>query len=281
MSARRGGRFRHRGLVAGAVILVALAFAALVVPSLSPYAYSDIDLQSIKQPPSSSHWMGTDELGRDLGSRLMIGARISLAIGLAGALAASLLGSGIGALAGYYGGWVDGVTMRAVDLLLAVPLLPVLIVISAFTRPSVQALVALVAAFTWMQTARLVRGSFLSLKEQEFAEAARALGASDHRIIFRHLLPNALAPLSVAAALLVGRVIVMESVLSFLGLGVQPPMPSWGNLLYGAQNYLATEPWLATFPGLFIFVAVLGVNLVGDGLREALLPEDHGVLETK
>lgn len=269
-----GGRFSHRGLVAGVGILVLLAVAALTVPSLSPYRYSEIDLQAIKQPPTVSHWMGTDELGRDLGTRLMIGARISLAIGLAGALVASLIGAGIGAIAGYYGGWVDAVTMRTVDLLLAVPILPVLIVISAFARPSVEALVLLVAAFTWMQTARLIRSCFLTLKEQEFAEAARAVGASDRRIIFRHLLPNAVAPLSVAAALLVGRVIVMESVLSFLGLGVQPPMPSWGNLLYGAQNYLATEPWLATFPGVFIFIAVLGVNLVGDGLREALLPED-------
>jgi len=257
-------------------LLASLAIGALIVPLLSPYPPSEIDLGAIKQPPSTSHWMGTDELGRDLGTRVMVGARISLAIGLAGALVASLLGAGIGAISGYYGGWVDAVTMRAVDLLLAIPILPVLIVISAFTRPSVAALVLLVAAFTWMQTARLIRGSFLSLKEQEFAEAARAVGASDRRIIFLHLLPNAFAPLSVAAALLVGRVIVMESVLSFLGLGVQPPMPSWGNLLYGAQNYLATEPWMATFPGVFIFIAVLGVNLAGDGLREALLPEEGG-----
>jgi peptide/nickel transport system permease protein len=263
----------NRGLRAGAVVLLVLAFSGVVVPFVSPYLYSEIDLQAIKQPPSVAHWMGTDELGRDLGTRLMIGARISLAIGLAGALVATVLGAGIGALAGYYGGWLEGLTMRAVDLLLAVPILPVLIVISAFTRPSVEALVLLVAAFTWMQTARLVRGAFLSLKEQEFAEAARAVGASDRRIVFLHLLPNAIAPISVASALLVGRVIVMESVLSFLGLGVQPPMPSWGNLLYGAQNYLATEPWLATFPGVFIFLAVLGVNLLGDGLREALLPE--------
>jgi peptide/nickel transport system permease protein len=161
-----------------------------------------------------------------------------------------------------------------VDLLLAVPILPVLIVVSAFTRPSVSALVLLVAAFAWMQTARLVRGVFLTLKEQEFAEAARALGASDSRVILKHLLPNAVAPISVASALLVGRVIVMESVLSFLGLGVQPPSPSWGNLLYGAQNYLATEPWMATFPGILIFLAVLGVNLLGDGLREAFQVTD-------
>lgn len=262
-------RWSNGALQVGTIVLASMVFAAVCVPPLSPYLYSEIDLQAIKEPPSQHHWMGTDELGRDLATRLMIGARISLLIGLTGALVATLIGAGIGSLAGYYGGWVDAVTMRAVDLLLAVPILPVLIVISAFTRPSVSALVLLVAAFAWMQTARLVRGVFLTLKEQEFAEAARALGASDSRVIVRHLLPNAIAPISVASALLVGRVIVMESVLSFLGLGVQPPMPSWGNLLYGAQNYLATEPWMATFPGILIFFAVLGVNLLGDGLREA------------
>ncbi len=256
----------------GATVLVVLGLMALFVPSLSPYVYDEIDLGAIKQPPTKSHWMGTDELGRDLGTRVMVGARISLAIGLAGALVATVLGAGVGALAGYFGGWVDSVAMRVVDMLLSVPILPVLIVVSAFTRPSVVTLVLLVASFAWMQTARLIRGVFLTLKEQEFTEAARATGASDGRIIVRHLLPNAVAPLSVVSALLVGRVIVMESILSFLGLGVQPPIPSWGNLLYGAQNYLATEPWLATFPGVFIFLAVLGVNLLGDGLRESLLP---------
>jgi peptide/nickel transport system permease protein len=267
-------RFSNWALRAGTMVLAGLVLAAVFVPTLSPYLESEIDLQAIKQPPSRDHWMGTDELGRDLGTRLMVGARLSLLIGLAGALVATFIGAGMGSLAGYYGGWVDNLSMRTVDLLLAVPILPVLIVVSAFTRPSVAALVLLVAAFAWMQTARLVRGVFLTLKEQEFAEAARALGASDSRLILRHLLPNAVAPISVASALLVGRVIVMESVLSFLGLGVQPPMPSWGNLLYGAQNYLATEPWMATFPGILIFLAVLGVNLLGDGLREAFQVTD-------
>jgi peptide/nickel transport system permease protein len=211
--------------------------------------------------------MGTDELGRDVATRVLVGARLSIAIGLAGALVATLLGAGLGGAAGYYGGFLDGAVMRLVDLQLAVPLLPVLIVISAVTRPSVGLLALLIAAFAWMQPARIARGEVLRLKELELTEAARASGATDARVIGLHLLPNALGPLAVAGAILVGRVIVVESVLSFLGLGVQPPEPSLGNLLYGAQASLATEPWLAVFPGLFIFWIVLGVNLVGDGLR--------------
>lgn len=252
----------------GTTLLLLLAVCAALVPVLSPYGFDQVDLRAIKAPPSPAHWMGTDELGRDVATRLMVGARISLVIGLAGAVVATLIGAGSGALAGYYGRWIDGLAMRSVDLLLAVPLLPVLIVVSAFTRPSVAGLVLLVAAFAWMETARLMRASFLSLRERAFAQAARAVGASDLRVMLRHLLPNTLAPLSVSAALLVGRVIVIESVLSFLGLGVQPPLPSWGNMLYGAQTTLSTEPWLATFPGLFIFLTVLAVNLVGEGLRE-------------
>jgi peptide/nickel transport system permease protein len=210
--------------------------------------------------------MGTDELGRDVATRVFTGMRLSLAIGLAGALAASLLGAGLGSIAGYSGGLVDAALMRLVDLQLSIPVLPVLIVISAVTRPTVAVLVLLVAAFAWMEPARIARGEILRLKEQEFAQAASALGASSARVVGRHLLPNAAGPLIVAGAILVGRVIVMESVLSFLGLGVQPPDPSLGNLLYGAQASLATEPWLAVFPGLFIFWIVLAVNLVGDAL---------------
>jgi peptide/nickel transport system permease protein len=251
---------------AGAVALGVAALLAALVPHLSPYGHDQIDLSSIKVPPGPGHWMGTDELGRDVATRVFTGMRLSLAIGLAGALAASVLGAGLGSIAGYSGGLVDGALMRLVDLQLSIPVLPVLIVISAVTRPTVPVLVLLVAAFAWMEPARIARGETLRLKEQEFAQAAAALGASGARVVGRHLLPNAAGPLIVAGAILVGRVIVMESVLSFLGLGVQPPDPSLGNLLYGAQASLATEPWLAVFPGLFIFWIVLAVNLVGDGL---------------
>jgi peptide/nickel transport system permease protein len=251
---------------AGAVALGVAALLAALVPHLSPYGHDQIDLSSIKVPPGPAHWMGTDELGRDVATRVFTGMRLSLSIGLAGALAASLLGAGLGSIAGYSGGLVDAALMRLVDLQLSIPVLPVLIVISAVKRPTVAVLVLLVAAFAWMEPARIARGEILRLKEQEFAQAASALGASGARVVGRHLLPNAAGPLIVAGAILVGRVIVMESVLSFLGLGVQPPDPSLGNLLYGAQASLATEPWLAVFPGLFIFWIVLAVNLVGDAL---------------
>ncbi len=251
---------------AGLATLAAAALLAVLVPFVSPYRYDEIDLSTIKDPPGPTHWMGTDELGRDFATRVFVGARLSLAIGLAGALAASFLGAGLGAVAGYLGGLVDGVVMRLADLQLSIPVLPVLIVISAVFRPGVAVLVLLVSAFAWMEPARIARSEVLRLKELEFTEAAKALGAKSPRVIGRHLLPNAAAPLVVGAAILVGRVIVMESVLSFLGLGVQPPDPSLGNLLYGAQSSLATEPWLAVFPGLLIFWIVLAVNLVGDGL---------------
>ncbi len=249
---------------AGGLLLIALVLVALVGPLLSPYTVDGIELSEIRVAPEASHWMGTDELGRDVATRVLAGTRLSLVIGLAGALAATLIGAGVGAVSGYRGGATDQAMMRLVDLQLSVPILPVLIVISAIARPSVALLVLLVSSFAWMEPARIVRSEFLRLKELPFAEAAKASGASDSRVIIRHLLPNALPPLVVAATLLVGRVIVMESVLSFLGLGVQPPRPSLGNLLYGAQASLATEPWLAMFPGLFIFWIVLSVNLVGD-----------------
>jgi peptide/nickel transport system permease protein len=255
------------GSAGSLALLTFIGLAALVGPSLSPYAYDEVRLEAIRKPPSAGHWLGTDELGRDVATRLMVGARISLGIGIAGAFAATFLGATIGGLAGYYGGVIDAIAMRMVDGLLSIPLLPILIVISAFARPSVPVLGLLVAAFAWMETARLARGSFVSLKEREFAAAARALGASDLRIMWRHLLPNAVAPLAVASMLLVGRVMVLESVLSFLGLGVQPPVPSWGSMLYGAQTTLGTEPWLAAFPGLMIFVVVLAVNLLGEALK--------------
>lgn len=250
----------------GLAALAAAAILATLVPLASPYRFDEIDLASIKNPPGRAHWMGTDELGRDVGTRVFVGARLSLAIGLAGALVASALGAGLGSVAGFFGGLVDAALMRLVDLQLSIPVLPVLIAISALFRPTVAVLVVLVSAFAWMEPARIARSEVLRLKELPFTEAAKALGASSPRVIGRHLLPNAASPLIVAAAILVGRVIVIESVLSFLGLGVQPPDPSLGNLLYGAQASLATEPWLAVFPGVLIFWIVLAVNLVGDGL---------------
>lgn len=248
----------------GAVALTVLVVLAIVGPIVSPYTVDAIDLSVIREAPTGPHWMGTDELGRDVATRVLAGARLSLIIGLAGALVATLIGATIGAISGYRGGAVDQAMMRLVDFQLSIPILPVLIVVSAITRPGVALLVILVSSFAWMEPARIVRGELLRLKELPFAEAARASGATETRVILRHLLPNAMTPLIVAATLLVGRVIVMESVLSFLGLGVQPPAPSLGNLLYGAQSSLATEPWLAVFPGLFIFWIVLSVNLVGD-----------------
>lgn len=258
-----------RALAAGLLGLGLVSLLATLGPLVSPYSYHQIDLTGIKSPPDALHWMGTDELGRDVATRVFVGARLSLAIGLAGAFVATVLGAGLGALAGYRGGLVDSAVMRFVDLQLSVPILPVLIVVSAVLRPKVVLLVLLVAAFAWMEPARIARGELLRLRELEFTEAAKAAGATSLRVVGRHLLPNAATPLIVAGAILVGRVIVMESVLSFLGLGVQPPEPSLGNLLYGAQASLATEPWLAVFPGVFIFWIVLAVNLAGDGLSRS------------
>jgi peptide/nickel transport system permease protein len=265
-----------RRFVLGLASLALLSGLAVVLPWLSPYRYDEIDLATIKSAPGAAHWMGTDELGRDVATRVLVGARLSLAIGIAGAVVASLAGAGLGSLAAYVGGLVDAASMRLVDLQLSVPVLPVLIVISAIARPNVLLLILIVAAFAWMEPARIARGEVLRLKELELTEAARASGASSLRVVFRHLLPNAAPPLIVAAAILVGRVIVIESVLSFLGLGVQPPDPSLGNLLYGAQASLATEPWLAVFPGLFIFWIVLAVNLVGDSLSRPSSASGNG-----
>jgi peptide/nickel transport system permease protein len=263
---------RHRLALAGGVGLVGLLLVALLGPVVTPYEFDKMDLASIRQPPSWRHPFGTDELGRDLLTRIMYGARISLGVGLLSALIATLVGTLTGAVAGYWGAWTDNVLMRLVDLMLAIPLLPIVIVLSTVLEPSVGMLVLIIGLFGWMVTARLVRGSFLSLKEQEFTLAAQVLGARPTRIIVRHLLPNAAAPIIVAGTLSVGSAIILESILSFLGMGIQPPTPSWGNMLQGAQSTMATKPWLAIFPGLFIFLSVMCVNFLGDGLRDALDP---------
>jgi peptide/nickel transport system permease protein len=254
-----------RRALAPLVILGALIGLAVVGPFLS--ASSDaIDLAGRRSAPSLAHWFGTDELGRDLLARVLSGARISLAVGLCSAAVSSALGVSIGAVAGYAGGLIDAALMRLTDAMLAVPRLPLLMVVASIARPSVPVLVAMIGLSGWMETARVVRADIATLKTRDFVEAAHAAGARTMRIIGRHLLPNAAGTVAVATTLAVGRAILLESALSFFGVGVQPPTASWGNMLYQAQTTMTTEPWLAVFPGLFIFVTVLAVNRLGDAL---------------
>lgn len=266
---------RHRPATISLVVLILLALVALASPWLAPYdpRAQNIDIMGVPQPPSATHWMGTDVLGRDLLSRVMFGARVSLMVGLLSASMAALIGTLIGALAGYHGGRIDDLLMRFVDLMLSIPILPMTILLAGILRPSVALIVVIIGTFGWMGTARLVRGRFLSLRESEFVEATHALGGSPGRVILRHMLPNALGPIVVATTLAVGGAIMLESALSFLGLGVQPPTPTWGNLLNESRQWLSLAPWLAIFPGLFILITVLAVNFLGDGLRDALDPK--------
>ena len=272
---------RHRPALIGAAAISILALTAVFAPVVSPYDPEKFDLNIRVQPPSTAHIMGTDELGRDLFTRILYGGRISLTIGvLAMALAVSV-GTLVGALAGFYGGWIDSSLMRVTDVFLAFPRLFVLILVTTVLRqlnlPWLRAsdwppIAAVIGLLSWMSIARLVRAEYLSIKEKEFIEAARGVGADDARIIFRHILPNAASPLIVAATLGVAASIITESGLSYLGFGVQPPTPTWGNLLQNAQAQMTYAPWTAIFPGLMIFMAVIAINYIGDGLRDALDP---------
>ncbi len=263
---------RHRLALASVVVLGVLSAACLGAPLLAPYAFDAIDLSSIQQAPSEDHLMGTDDLGRDLFTRVLYGGRVSLLIGVLSAVLATVLGSAVGVVAGFYGRAVDNVLMRMTDVAYAIPTLPLLIVLASYTEATAVSMAVVVGLLSWMTTARVVRGEVLSLKEMAFVEAARSLGASSGRIIWRHLLPNALGPIVVGATLAVGNAIILESSLSFLGLGVQPPTPTWGNMLMDAQATMATKPWLTIFPGLAILLTVLAVNFIGDGLQDALDP---------
>lgn len=265
---RRFGR--NRLALFGLLVLLLIALAAVFAPHLVRYGYNQLDLAHMDAAPGYPHWLGTDDLGRDELTRILYAGRVSLTIGLLAAAAAALVGSAIGATAGYYGGWTDSLLMRFTDLALSVPPLPLIIVLSAVLKPSTGLLIMLIAGVGWMGTARLVRGVFLTIRQEDYVEAARAVGASHIRIIVRHALPNAMAPVIVATTLAVGNAIISESVLSFLGVGVRPPTPSWGNMLQAAQTTMATKPWLSIFPGVFILLSVLSVNALGDGLRDAL-----------
>lgn len=270
-------RFLKRPLaVVGLVFLVLMALVVVFGPMISPYTFDGQDFSLIGSPGpmTAEHWLGTDELGRDALTRLIYGGRVSLAVGLAGAVISTLVGTLIGAFAGFYRGWTDTLLMRFTDVMLSIPTLPLVLLLSGLFRPSPVLLVAIVGTLIWMGTARLVRSQFLALREREFVEAARALGAGGFRLMFRHILPNAIGPITVAATLAVGSAIMLESALSFLGFGIQPPVPTWGNLLNSASSWLSVAPWLAIPPGLCILFTVLSVNFLGDGLRDALEPKE-------
>jgi peptide/nickel transport system permease protein len=263
---------RHKLAIGSAVVLILMGLSAALAPLLTPYTFAEQNLLERLQSPSLTHYFGTDQLGRDLFTRVLYGGRISLLVGVSVALSAGIIGAVIGSMAGFYGGWIDNLLMRVTDLFLSIPFLVILIIASTWLGGSVLDIVIILTLFFWMPDARIVRGVFLSLKEKEFVEAARASGATNKRIMFNHMLPNAMGPIIVNATLSVAAAILTESALSFLGFGVQPPTPTWGNLLYQSRNFITLAPWLVWFPGLAILITVLAVNFLGDGLRDALDP---------
>ena len=278
-------RFRkHPGAVVGAILLTIVILSTVLVP-LSPYDPETSDLKSRLESPSWRHPFGTDALGRDMLTRVLYGGRISLFVGLMVVVITLAIGVPIGAIAGYFGGWIDNLLMRIIDATLALPSLLVLILLGAILREvkipfieknNVLTIAVVIGLLSWMTVARLVRAIFLTLRNMEYVQAARALGASNSKIIVGEILPNGLGPIIVESTLEIGWAIMEESGLSFLGFGIRPPTPSWGNLLSNAQEHLTQHPWLAIFPGIMIFITIISVNYIGDGLRDALDP--HKVL---
>ena len=263
---------RHKLALISAAVLLILAAMVILAPWIAPYPFDAIDPTQFRKPPSPAHIMGTDDIGRDLFTRLLYGGRISLAIGIFSAMVGSGVGTLMGSLAGYYGKALDNLIMRVTDVAFSIPSLPLLIILSAYAKSAIPVMILVIGLLSWMSTARIVRATVLSIRERDFTLAARAVGAPDARIIARHILPNALAPIIVGATLGVGGAIIAESSLSFLGLGVQVPTPSWGNMLQDSQSTMASRPWLTIFPGMAILITVLGINFLGDGLRDALDP---------
>jgi peptide/nickel transport system permease protein len=268
---------RHRAAIVSLVVL-ALIVAVMFGSALwigSEAARTGVDLDNINAPPSLAHPMGTDQAGADVLVRILLGGRVSLTVGFLAMVLAMTLGAFVGAFSGYYGGWVDAVLMRITDTMLSVPLLLVVVILASVLRgifDTVLVIIIVIGITNWMTVARIVRANFLSLRNKEFVEAARCIGADNQRIIFRHILPNTMAPIIVAATLEVANAILLEAYVSFLGQGIQPPTPSWGNMISGAQEVIYRAPWLAIFPGLMITLTVLSINFIGDGLRDALDP---------
>jgi peptide/nickel transport system permease protein len=263
---------RHKPAVVAVVILAAVAASAALAPVLAPYPLTQPDLLAALQPPSWRHLMGTDAIGVDLFTEVLWGGRISLAIGLGSAVVGMTLGGLVGAISGYFGGIVDTVLMRLTDIALSIPALFLVLVFTRLIGASPAAMVAIIGVTSWMYPARIMRSQVLTVRERDYVEAARALGATNRRIIWREIVPNAVAPLIVNATLLAGAAIVIEATLDFLGAGLAPPNVSWGLLLNEAQSNQVDAPWLAVFPSIMIFLVVLSVNLIGDGLRDAIDP---------
>jgi peptide/nickel transport system permease protein len=264
---------RHRLAVIGLVSIVILVLACAFGPPLLPFNDIHIDLRHRFQAPfDGPHLFGSDQLGRDLLARLLMAGRISLTVGFVAMILSTAVGVVIGTVAGFYGGWVSSVLMRFVDAVLCFPTIFLLLTLAAMISPDLITITLIIALTAWMEVARVVEAQIRALRERDFAVAVEAIGASDGYLMFRELLPNALAPIVVAATLNVARAILLESYVSYLGYGIQPPTPSWGNMLNNAQEYLTTAPWLALLPGAIITIAVTGFNFVGDGLRDALDP---------
>jgi peptide/nickel transport system permease protein len=273
-------RFRRNRLAAsGAFTVLAIVAVALLAPLVAPYEPTAIDIDNILSPPSARHLLGTDELGRDVLSRMVFGSRISLSVGFVAMGIAVSIGIVIGSIAGFYGGRVDSLLMRFVDIMLTFPTFFLILAVIAILEPSIYTIMVVIGVTGWMDVARLVRAEFLTLKERDFVLAARASGAGSPRLIFRHILPNALSPVFVAATFGVAGAILVEAALSFLGLGVQPPNPSWGNILTSGKDNIEVAWWLSVYPGLAILITVLSYNLVGEGLRDALDPRLWGTGE--
>ncbi|MBI4522787.1 MAG: ABC transporter permease [Deltaproteobacteria bacterium] len=263
---------RHRLAYAGLLFFAALLFLAAVGPYLLPYQLDQVSLAERMHGPSLRHWFGTDELGRDIWVRIMHGGRVSLTVGLIVGLSTVLIGGVVGIIAGYVGGMLDNFLMRVVDVIYTIPRIVLLLVLSKLAGPGLFNIIVILVALEWTNAARLARGAVLSYREQEFVLAAQCLGASRGRVMLRHLLPNSLAPLIVAATLDAGAAIRAETTLSFLGLGIQPPTPSWGNLLTNASTNIFIAPLQVFLPGMFIFIALMSFNLLGDAFRDALDP---------
>ncbi|MCX5899755.1 MAG: ABC transporter permease [Proteobacteria bacterium] len=256
----------------GFCIVLFLLTCAVFAPVLAPHDYKEVNVRAILAPPGPGHIFGTDELGRDVLSRMMYGSRVSLAVGFVAIGIATLIGVILGAISGYYGQWIDSCLMRLVDIMLCIPSFFLILAVIAFIGQSIWNIMAIIGLTSWMGVSRLVRAEFLSLKEREFVQAARASGAGDLRIIFSQILPNAMAPVFVSAILGIAAAVLIESSLSFLGLGVQPPLPSWGNILTSGKDNMETAWWLSVFPGCAILITVLGYNLLGEGLQDVLNP---------